>query len=108
MAQNKENNLQPEDNTEKKYSEALSRNPGEGGYAFLKRVLSGYLKLNAPIMINSGKNYFLYVYREGQSTFMDGITILENNDEEDFEAFKSIAEGYDVSQGTKEIKEQQL
>src|SRR5258708_1016786 len=66
-----------------KYPDALSRNLTEGGYTFLHRVFRKNIDSGKPVIINTGNMYFQYQYLPGQTTFEQGVSLIEGdpNDE---------------------------
>jgi hypothetical protein len=86
-----------------KYPHALSRDFGEGGYTFLKRVLRKNISTGKPVILNVGENYLIYAHSEGDKTFMDGVSLLEGQDEKSMEILREVGDQYRVEQGIAEI-----
>lgn len=102
----------PEDNTSQdesldksKYLDALSREMSEGGYTFFHRVFREHFATHEPVVINTGKMYLSYTYKAGDETMLDGITVLEGEDEtETWSAVQSVAGAFDINMAFTENK----
>ena len=87
------------------YENALSRQFGEGGYTFLKRVLEQQVVTNKPQIINIGQAYLKYEFTRDHTNFSDGITVLKkNNDDNSIKLFNEVANRYKVTQGINELQ----
>jgi len=98
------NNDQQGSSIKEKYPEAVSRKFGEGGYTFLKRVLAISLETNNPVVMSVGGNFLEYSYKDGNHAFMDGVRLIEGDDQYSFDLFKETASAYSLEQGLAEIK----
>lgn len=87
------------------YPDAISRKHGEGGYAFLKRALRQALETGMPVVINTGRNYLQYEFKDDQRSFWDGVTVLEDVDDGALDTFRGTAENYMVEQGLTELRD---
>lgn len=79
-----------------KYHDALSRNLSEGGYTFLHRVFKKNIDSGKPVVINTGNMYFQYHYEPNHSSFAQGITLLEGDDEKTRKRFMDVVSSFDL------------
>ncbi len=83
---------------------ALSRQFGEGGYTFLKRVLKTHFETGRPVLLNVGNAYAAYVFAYGQTRFSQGVTpVGRDDDDHAIGALREVGERYEVGRGIVEL-----
>ena len=53
----------------------------EGGFKFLHRIFRTYFETGEPVIIKTGKSYFKYEYDINHTTFSEGVTLLEGDND---------------------------
>jgi hypothetical protein len=89
------------------YPNSLSREAfTEGGFGFLKRVLAENINRGKPVVINTisptGTAYLQYHHHPSHRTFMEGITVLQN-DVRAVKNFMETAGDFQMQRGLSEL-----
>lgn len=81
-----------------KYQNLVSRQLDEGGYTFLHRVFNTNRTTGEPVTINTGKLHIQYKHEPGHTTFEEGLTLIDGQeDEESLSRFMEVASSFDLS-----------
>lgn len=91
--------------TPEKYPEALSIDYlSEGGYRFLHRVFRTHFATGQPVVISTGGLYIQYEYKPGQTTFSEGLTVLEGDNGKTIDNFMDVANRFSLDLAFSENK----
>lgn len=77
-----------------KYPDALSRDMTEGGYTFLHRVFRQNIDSGKPVILNTDDLYFQYNYSPKDTSFKDGLKLIDGSNSDTEERFYSVVNDF--------------